>query len=184
MNEWESNWAGFLAQETGSADVPFTTQVFLLWNKSTPLEPWTNNPLGMPRTTKYAFRVLSTEYGAFTSMKLFRSAFLQFLASTPGRSLRDALLLQDRLAPAWRAIHDLRWPAVLTETDYPSAIMDAIEAPVRARLKPTAPDQRTTSGLIGPATQPSPASESTAHQSAQQRADIASAAQAIRQLWR
>lgn len=150
MNEWESNWAGYLAQETGSANTELTTRVLLLWQKSTPTEPWTNNPLGMPHTAKGAFRALSTDYGAFMSMRDFRTSFLGFLASEPGRRLRDALLLQDKLPPIWRAITDLHWPASLTETDYPSAILDVTTDDYRVKVKAAQADRRKTAGSIGP----------------------------------
>lgn len=150
MNEWESNWAGYLAQETGSANVEFTTRVFQLWQRSTPTEPWTNNPLGMPYTAKGAHRALSTDYGAFMSMRDFRTSFLGFLTSVPARRLRDALLLQEKLPPIWRAISDLHWPASVTETDYPSAILDATTEDYRARVNAARAEQRKTAGSIGP----------------------------------
>lgn len=168
MNEWESNWAGFLAQETGSANVDLTARVLLLWQQSTPTQPWTNNPVGMPYTAKGAHRALSTDYGAFMSMAAFRTAFLGFLASQPGRRLRDALLLQDKLPPIWRAISDLHWPASLTETDYPSAILDATTDEYRAKVKAVQTDQRKTAGTVGPETT-GPVSPSAV---TQQRQDI------------
>lgn len=171
MNEWPSNWAGYLAEETGSANTEFTARMFLLWQESTPLEPWTNNPFGMPRTAKGAHQALSTEYGAFMSMADFRASFLGFLASEPGRRLRDALLLQDRLPPVWRAITDLHWPASLTETDYPSAILDATTDDYRAKVKAAQVDRRKTAGSIGPDS----AGRVSPSAIAQQRADAWSA---------
>lgn len=168
MNEWESNWSGYLALETGSTNAEFTERMFTLWQQSTPLEPWTNNPLGMPQTTQGAYRVLSTDYGAFMSMHDFRDAFLRFLASQPGRTLRDALLLQDKPAPVWRAVSSLHWPASATETDYPSAILDATTDDYRAKVNAARADQRKTSGTVGG----SLLSRLSPGMSAQQRVDV------------
>jgi hypothetical protein len=59
-------------------------------------------------------------------MAAFYAAFKIEAHSKAGKPLYTALAAQDKLTVAWRAIHTLEWPANMTETDYPSTILDAV----------------------------------------------------------
>lgn len=134
------------------ADIPitdFALSVLKAWQLSTPLEPWTNNPLGMPYVKGVNAPLLSTGYALFVSLEQSRKAFTAFLNSQSGRKVRDALAVTEKYSVAYRAINDLRWPAKNTETDWPSAVLDMVLQPIRDRLASvTDPSLRKTSGTV------------------------------------
>lgn len=131
---WPTNWR---AQTLQAAKIPvtqFTRDVLAAWNKSTPLEPWTNNPLGIPALRSGYPPVHNTAYARYPSMRQFYVAFGRIASSKNGRELRHALELGEKLSEAWRAIHGLNWPANHTEQDYPHVLLDMVEASYRAKV--------------------------------------------------
>lgn len=175
---------GWRSQTLTRADIPvndFTLRVLSAWQQSTPLQPYTNNPLGMPYITGKSARLLTTDYAIFATMADFRTAFAAFIASPAGRNLREALSLDTKPAPVWRAIHALAWPASATETDWPSAVLDLATESTRMRLS-TVQDasQRTTSGTVGPTSTSAATFSDVAHQAMQSAGLINQATRAIR----
>lgn len=149
MYNWSDGWREALIEEMGVDRSDFLMSVLQAWQESTPLQPYTNNPLGMPYDKGNVPRLLSTNYGLFRDLAQFRSAFVSFIQGQYGSSLRSALLGGEALGPAYRAIHGLGWPGNLTESDYPSAVLDLTTATVRSRLQTTDPADRKTAGTIG-----------------------------------
>lgn len=146
---WGSAWRQATLEAVGVSETPYALQVLSLWQRSTPLDPWTNNPLGMPSAKGIAPEALGTPYAAFPAMQNFYAAFGGFLHSTKGTDVRHALTLSDSLPEAWRAIHALPWPANDTETDWPSALLDATDQSYRDSVNATPPADRKTSGVVG-----------------------------------
>lgn len=148
MNKWPSGWIEALLTHAGIPITPFAVQVMTLWHKSTPTAPWTNNPLGAPWKDSGHPRALNTDYALFPTTHAFREYMKGVLSEGNNRVLREALTIHDSHAKAWRAISGLKWPAAKTETDWPSALLDAIEDKYRAKLQTTEPSQRKGSGYI------------------------------------
>lgn len=149
--KWPDGWRSAALTAAGLPVDDFTLSVMTSWQVSTPLHPYTNNPIGMPSVPGKYPQLMNTGYALFPTMTEFRNAFSDFLNSPYGRTVREALATQDKLAPAWRAIHALDWPANKTESDWPSALLDMMAEPVRNRLASVKDkSQRRTSGVIGP----------------------------------
>lgn len=146
---WPDGWREALISAMDADRTPFLMNALQAWNKSTPLDPYTNNPLGMPYAPGQTPQLLNSGYALFPATTAFRTRFVSFLHSAPGADLRHALLTGEDLGPLWRAIHALGWPANNTETDYPAALLDLMTAPVREKLQSTDPDARKTSGTVG-----------------------------------
>jgi hypothetical protein len=112
----------------------FAVTVLTAWANSTPTQPWTNNPLGMPAHGNNVPRALNTPYALFPTMATFRDAFGRLLRTNRGASLADIVHAGDDLPAAWRAIHALGLPANQTETDYPASLLDMLEDDYRAKM--------------------------------------------------
>lgn len=147
MSTWSDGWREALLTQAEIPVTQFALDVLSYWEKSTPTSTWTNNPLGMPSRGTDAPKALNTAYAAFPTMAAFRKAFTKAVHAGSGKPLYTALAAQDKLTVAWRAIHALSWPANSTETDYPSAILDAMDAASRAKLKVSDASDRKTVGL-------------------------------------
>lgn len=146
MAKWSDGWQNALLR---AADIPvtqFATSVLTYWQQATPTDPWTNNPLGMPSAGSGAPKALNTPYAAFPTADAMRKAFTIAVHAGAGKPLLSALATQDKLPVAWRAIHALNWPANLTETDYPSTILDALDAATRAKMNVSSTADRKTVG--------------------------------------
>lgn len=149
MYKWPDGWREALISDMGAQQTPFLMNVLQAWNDSTPIQPYTNNFLGMPYVQGVVPQLLNSGYGLFATTVDFRKRFVAFVNSGAGDKLRDALLTGDDLGPVWRAIHALNWPANATETDYPSKVLDLMTATVREKLQSTDPDARRTAGTVG-----------------------------------
>jgi len=148
MPSWPTNWKN---QTLASADIPvtpFTLAVMSSWMKSTPLDPWTNNPLGMPSQYGPGLKVHGTRYAAFPNATAFYAAFGRFAATVQGKALVHALTDDGNYAGVWRAVSALRWPGADTETDYPSALLDLTTETYRKSVGASQPSDRKTSGVI------------------------------------
>lgn len=147
MTNWPDGWQQEALRVAGVPASDFAVQVLNLWQQATPTDRWTNNPLGMPKTGYAAQQAYNTGYAAFPTMTAFFTAFGIAVHAKSGKPLYTALAAQDKLPIAWRAIHALKWPANLTETDYPSTILDAITDGSTAAMKASKPSSRKTVGL-------------------------------------
>lgn len=147
--KWPDGWREALIADMGVDRSDFLMTTLQAWQESTPLQPYTNNPLGMPFVKGSVPQLLSTNYGLFRDMAQFRAAFVQFIMSGTGYNVRSALLGGESLGPLYRAIHALGWPGNATETDYPSQLLDLMTASVRAKLQTASPADRKTAGTIG-----------------------------------
>jgi len=149
-SSWPDGWIPALLKD---ADLPvsdFTKRAILAWNASTPILPYTNNPLGMPAVKGKTLELLRTGYAMFVTMGDFRQAFAALLKSPSGTPLHDALALGEKYSDVWRAAHTLKWPANNTETDWPSGILDLTSQSYRDQASSVAsPADRKTSGVIG-----------------------------------
>lgn len=149
VRDWPDGWREALIDEAGAQPSEFILSALTAWQQSTPLQPYTNNPLGMPYGRTTAPQLLTSRYALFRDMASFRASFVAFLDTDPGGKLRSALFGAEDLAPLYRAIHALNWPGNDTETDYPSQLLDMVSASVRTKLQTAAPADRKTAGTIG-----------------------------------
>lgn len=148
MTGWASGWQEATLRASGIPVSQFALDVLSAWRKSTPVIPPTNNPLGMPARGNNAAPYLNTLYAAFPSITAFATAFKRFTASSKGAELLHVLVMGESLTDAYRAIHALGWPANRTETDYPSALLDMVEAKYRSKLQTRDVKSRKTTGIV------------------------------------
>jgi hypothetical protein len=146
MTSWPDNWKNRVLDTVGIPVTPTAMKILTAWRKSTPLDPWTNNPLGMPASAGRTGIVPNTRYAAFASIGEFYAALGLALRSSQGQEVVAALAGADGYGPAWRAVAALGWPAGLTETDYPAAVLDLAEQAYRESVQTTDPSARKTSG--------------------------------------
>lgn len=146
MPGWPDDWRQRVLRAAGIPVTQWALDVLSAWRKSTPTEPWTNNPLGYPFTGSKANRALNTPYAAFATIGNFADAMKRLLKSNRGTPLLHVLISADSLASAWREIHALKWPANLTETDYPSVLLDMVEETYRTKIQTTTKAQRRGTG--------------------------------------
>lgn len=148
MNTWDDTW---ITQALYAASIdPTPDNVFIMraWQQSTPLARETNNPIGMPAGSSGAKRYMGTAYATFKSMQDFYAAFKAFCDTYTGSIFVASLSRQFPYSAAWQAIRNARWPALFTETDYPSVLLDVTGEAFKDSVKATPADQRLTSGLI------------------------------------
>jgi hypothetical protein len=149
-SEWPDGWVSATLREAGIPVTSFAVGIISLWQKSTPMLPYTNNPLGMPAIKGVSGELMKTGYATFSTMLLMRQQLARFLHSPAGHDVHQALAVTEKPAPAYRAIHALPWPAAQSETDWPSLILDLTSESTQARLSTVAdPADRRTSGAYG-----------------------------------
>lgn len=148
MIGWASGWREATLRASGVTVSQFALDVLSAWQKSTPVVPATNNPLGMPAKGTSNVPYLRTLYALFPGMGSFTAAMAAFLSTSKGAELRHALEAAESLSDAYRAIHALGWPANKTETDYPVVLLDMLEANYRAKLATRTAAKRQTSGIV------------------------------------
>lgn len=146
MSTWPDGWREALLDAAGIPETQFALDVLNYWQQATPTSTWTNNPLGMPAQGYGAPKAFNSAYAAFPTPDAFRAAFNTAVHSGVGKPLFSALATQDKLTVAWRAINTLKWPANLTETDYPATILDAVTDGSTASLKVSPKGKRKTAG--------------------------------------
>lgn len=148
MIGWVSGWREATLRAAGITVSQFALDVLSAWQKSTPVVPATFNPLGMPAKGTSNVKYLGTLYALFPGIGAFTRAMATFLATPKGAELRHALEAAESFSDAYRAIHALGWPANKTETDYPVALLDMLEASYRAKLATRTVANRKTSGIV------------------------------------
>jgi hypothetical protein len=153
MAGWPEGWRERVLRQTGVPKTQFALDVLSAWRQSTPTEPWTNNPLGMPARGSNVPRALDTQYGAFVTINAFADAFKHAMKLPQNQNLVHVLIAADSLTAAWREIHGLGWPANATETDYPAVLLDMVEQAFRDKINAVAKRERKTAGtqLASPA---------------------------------
>lgn len=146
MASWPSNWKAQALAALSVSATPDAIKIISAWRKSTPLDPWTNNPLGIPAKLGKTSSVPGTRYAMFRSIADFYTALSAFAKTPHGRSVVAALAGDAPPGPAWRAIAALDWPGGATETDYPSAVLDLAGEPYAASVSATPAAARRTAG--------------------------------------
>lgn len=147
MPRWESGWREHALKNAGLEATQFAVGVLQDWMESTPIQPWTNNPLGFPQHGYAQVRAMKSPYAVFPTMNHFHDAVKRLLTSKRGYELRLALSGDGAYAEVWRAVNSLKWPANGTESDYPSRVLDRVATEYREKLQSVQPEQRTTVGL-------------------------------------
>ena len=128
MPSWPTGWQQATLRASGIPVTQYALDVLATWQQSTPTEPWTNNPLGMPSSAATAPKAMNTPYAAFVTMQDFRDAFKRFSKTSKGHNVLDVLISGQSYSDAWREIHALNWPGNNTESEYPVKLMDKVSA--------------------------------------------------------
>ena len=179
-SRWPDGWILATLEEANLPISDFTKRVMASWQASTPMLPYTNNPIGMPAVSGRTMELMRTGYAMFATMPLFRAEFAIFVNSDAGHNLHSALALQEKYAPAWRAIHSLGWPASKTESDWPIQLMALMTESTRKRLAASGGETPpTTSGTYGSQTALGDMTGHNARHTAQTAASIQQATRAI-----
>lgn len=182
-SSWPDGWATATLKDAGLPVTDFTIKAVSAWNQSTPILPYTNNPLGMPAIKGKTLELMSTGYAMFVTMGDFRTAFAAFVNSYAGHAVHDALALDEKYSQVYRAVHALKWPPNSTETDWPSAVLDLTSESYRAKAASvSSPADRKTSGAIGTQTAFGDGSANSSRNAAQTASAIQRATDAIRQI--
>lgn len=148
MPSWPSTWIASALDALGVPANHDTIAIMRAWKDSTPISPYSNNPVGMPFATLGAPRFAGTNYAAFGTIDGFYAALASFGRSAAGRKLARDMLSESPYAAVWRDISALKWPGSATETDYPAAILDLTTESYRASVNATIPSARKTSGEV------------------------------------
>lgn len=146
MSTWPTGWREELLRTSGIPKTQFALDVLNAWQLSTPTEPWTNNPLGIPSQGSGHPKALETRYAAFPTMQAFRDTFKRLVRTSRGRNVLDALLSAQSYSDAWREIHALDWPSNATESEYPIRLMDMVSAAYASKMQHKTRDIPTTTG--------------------------------------
>ena len=145
-----SNWTDLALSALATPADDTTRAIMRAWRKSTPLPEFVLNPIGMPAGSRGAAAYLGTGYAIFPSMTAFLVALAAFADTYQGQRLSAAISGESPYPGAWRAINALGWPGGITETDYPSAVLDLAETAYRESVGATPSDERKTSGMALP----------------------------------
>lgn len=149
-SEWPDGWITATLKDAGLPVSDFTKRALTAWQKSTPMLPYTNNPLGFAAVKGVTLELMRTGYAMYPTMGDFRKAFTKLISSQTGQQLHQALALDEKYSQVWRAISALSLPAAQTETDYPSAVLDLTSESYRQQASSVSdPSERTTSGTLG-----------------------------------
>lgn len=150
IGQWPSAWREVTLRNLGLNISPRALTALSAWQLSTPVQPWTNNPLGMPAFGNGAPRALNTAYASFPTMDAFYKALVIALSHREGIAVKEHLANADDYGALWRSINALKWPANDTETDHPSRMLDLLELGYRESLQSVPPNKRRTAGIAQP----------------------------------
>lgn len=149
-SSWPDGWITATLTQAGLPVTDFTRKAMSAWQQSTPMLPYTNNPVGLPAVKNKTLELMRTGYAMFVTMGDFRTAFSGLIGSPAGQALHDALALSERYSEVWRAVAALKLPASQTETDYPSAVLELTSQAYREKVQTVASAaDRKTSGQYG-----------------------------------
>jgi len=146
MSGWPTNWRQEALRAIGVPVTQHALDVLSAWFRSTPTQPWTNNPLGLAAGTNSAPRAMGTDYAAFPTHEHFRQAFKSLAHSHNDKALIHVLLDSGDVAAAWRVINSMPIPGTKTESDYPAELLDMVEAKYRSKLQTVPKSQRKSLG--------------------------------------
>jgi hypothetical protein len=149
MTSWPKTWISRTLEAAGIPVGSETIAVMRAWKDSTPLPPYTNNPVGMPHHFARVPRYMNTDYGMYVSFGKFLDAVTAWSKTGPGRKVIHAITSDSPYAASWREIAALGWPGSATETEYPSRILDLTEQSYRDSVSATPRAERKTSGTVG-----------------------------------
>lgn len=134
MTDWPTGWRDVVLRDSGIPKTQFALDALTAWERSTPTDTWTNNPLGMPYVKGVSVPAAFTSYAAFGTMADFYGAIKRHLATIKGKAIVGLLIGADDSGALWREIHAMKWPGNDTESDYPHLMLDAIAAKYRDKL--------------------------------------------------
>lgn len=146
MAGWPDQWRERVLRASGIPVTQFALDALTAWQRSTPTEPWTNNPLGYPAQGGNPPSALGTPYGMFVTINQFVQAVKGVLKSRQGEQLQHELISAHSLSAVWREIHGLNWPANATESDYPSVLLDMVEESYRQTVRRKTGGKRRSAG--------------------------------------
>lgn len=146
MNVWPSGWREATLTHIGAEVTQHALDVLRDWQQSTPTQPWTNNPLGLPAAGNNVPEALGTPYGAFPSHVEFRVALKRIADDGGHLPLIHALHPDTTVAKAWRTISALNLPGSGTESDYPSVLLDRADESYRGKLQTVPVSKRKSMG--------------------------------------
>lgn len=146
MSVWPTSWRQDALRSIGVEVSQHALDVLRDWHASTPVQPWTNNPLGLPAYGNGAPEAMGTPYAAFPDHGAFNDA-LALLASRGGHlPIQHALHPDTSIARAWQSIHALDLPGNGTETDYPAVLLDRVAEKYRKKLQTVPVSERKSMG--------------------------------------
>jgi hypothetical protein len=149
MNGWPTRWRQQILEDLGIPVSQHALDVLKAWKDSTPLQPYSNNPLGLDARKANLPSIANTNYAQFRSMSHFRSELVKLGNTTPGRKVKAALTEGATFSEAWHAIRSLNTPGKHTETDYPHHVL-ALSSKAYEENSPQPSDgKRKTTGVVG-----------------------------------
>jgi hypothetical protein len=151
MSRWPTAWREMALMHSGIEVTPHALDVLRDWHLSTPTQPWTNNPLGLPALGNDVPEAMGTPYGAFPTHVSFRAAFKKLVDSGGHMPVAHALQDGTTIARAWRTINGLNLPGSSTETDYPAVLLDRTTERYRTKVQAVPVSERKS---MGPGTPP------------------------------
>lgn len=146
MSGWPTNWRQEALRAIGVPVTQHALDVLSAWFKSTPTQPWTNNPLGLAADANGAPRAMGTDYAAFPSHEHFRQALKSLAHGHADKALIHVLLDDGDVAAAWRVINSMPIPGTKTESDYPAELLDMVSDKYRDKLQTVPKSQRRSLG--------------------------------------
>lgn len=151
MSTWPTSWREMALDRIGVEVTAHALNVLRDWHLSTPTEPWTNNPLGLPAMGNDVPQAMGTPYGAFPTHRSFREALVRVADAGGSMPLRHALHEDTSIARAWRTINSLNLPGNDTETDYPALLLDRADESYRSKAMTAIATDRKSMGRGMPA---------------------------------
>ena len=144
---WPSGWESEALRASGIPTTLPAMTAMAAWCRSTPVESWTNNPLGLRPTTARIPRIPLTEYAIYPTTDVFRQELKKWFLTDKGKPVKEALMLSDSYSAIWRAVNASGLPAVKTEEDYPSALLDLVARSYERALENSPARSRRSSGV-------------------------------------
>lgn len=123
VNGWPTRWR---QQVLEALEIPVSQHglnVLKAWKDSTPLEPYSNNPLGLDAKRANLPKVGGTNYAQFRSLSHFRSEIVRLGNTVAGHKVKAALTEGATYSEAWHAIRALNTPGKHSEDDYPTHVL-------------------------------------------------------------
>jgi len=149
MNGWPTRWRQQVLEDLGIEVTQHGLDVLNAWRKSTPLEPYSNNPLGLDARKASVPSVANTNYAQFRSMSHFRSEMVKLGQTSSGRKVKAALTEGATFSEAWRAIRSLNTPGKHLEDDYPTHVLEMAAKKYEENAPRKVAGRKKTTGTVG-----------------------------------